>query len=450
MDRKISDIDFCKLYDDETGEYYEEAVGLLDTKPIQACQELRKAGEAYCKKTLKHLNVAFKDLRLINLSVLLSKQGAIYEDVYTKLDRLRRLCNDKAHSRRDGSNKSFEDLIEEAREARQILIKVVQMTFTIVYSDMKKPDFEIRDVDILKHKDKLYEAITSTDKKVLMSAGLLLESIAKKQYLDRKHGKQALEYQINEKDALEHTARNCNLINRVAAEFYKSACEISAIKYLTGMQHERSDTDFDISAKVCDLEPLFLYGNILYECNNRGMIRAEGLKYLEIAASRGDADAALVYGENLYYDKKYKQASKYLNIAANNDNTEALCLLFYCYSSGDVTDSEVELSLTYLHKAINLGSPNAKAILGKQYCIGRIVPKNILLGERLLQEAANEGSLLAKSYNLYRSLTTVHCCACKPIHGGAVQNQTQRRSKAKRNEPCPCGSGKKYKQCCGK
>jgi len=23
-------------------------------------------------------------------------------------------------------------------------------------------------------------------------------------------------------------------------------------------------------------------------------------------------------------------------------------------------------------------------------------------------------------------------------------------SKPKRNDPCPCGSGKKYKQCCGK
>ncbi len=23
-------------------------------------------------------------------------------------------------------------------------------------------------------------------------------------------------------------------------------------------------------------------------------------------------------------------------------------------------------------------------------------------------------------------------------------------SKPKRNEPCPCGSGRKYKQCCGK
>ena len=29
----------------------------------------------------------------------------------------------------------------------------------------------------------------------------------------------------------------------------------------------------------------------------------------------------------------------------------------------------------------------------------------------------------------------------EPIQGG---------EKTKRNDPCPCGSGKKYKQCCGK
>jgi preprotein translocase subunit SecA len=28
--------------------------------------------------------------------------------------------------------------------------------------------------------------------------------------------------------------------------------------------------------------------------------------------------------------------------------------------------------------------------------------------------------------------------------------EAKQRKKVKRNEPCPCGSGKKYKDCCGK
>jgi preprotein translocase subunit SecA len=37
-------------------------------------------------------------------------------------------------------------------------------------------------------------------------------------------------------------------------------------------------------------------------------------------------------------------------------------------------------------------------------------------------------------------------------HGGEVTKQPVRRSQKKvgRNQPCPCGSGKKYKKCCGK
>ena len=33
----------------------------------------------------------------------------------------------------------------------------------------------------------------------------------------------------------------------------------------------------------------------------------------------------------------------------------------------------------------------------------------------------------------------------KTLKGG-----THKKEKIGRNDPCPCGSGKKYKQCCGK
>ena len=42
--------------------------------------------------------------------------------------------------------------------------------------------------------------------------------------------------------------------------------------------------------------------------------------------------------------------------------------------------------------------------------------------------------------------------AAMKAQGEAAQPKTIRREQAKvgRNSPCPCGSGKKYKQCCGK
>ena len=45
--------------------------------------------------------------------------------------------------------------------------------------------------------------------------------------------------------------------------------------------------------------------------------------------------------------------------------------------------------------------------------------------------------------------------ASKPIQGTTGNNAPQApvkrdSSKVGRNDPCPCGSGKKYKDCCGK
>jgi len=38
----------------------------------------------------------------------------------------------------------------------------------------------------------------------------------------------------------------------------------------------------------------------------------------------------------------------------------------------------------------------------------------------------------------------------KSSHEGAPRQVRPLRVKAGRNEPCPCGSGKKFKKCCGK
>jgi len=35
-------------------------------------------------------------------------------------------------------------------------------------------------------------------------------------------------------------------------------------------------------------------------------------------------------------------------------------------------------------------------------------------------------------------------------HGEEVRKPVVRSEKIGRNDPCPCGSGKKYKKCCGR
>jgi preprotein translocase subunit SecA len=51
--------------------------------------------------------------------------------------------------------------------------------------------------------------------------------------------------------------------------------------------------------------------------------------------------------------------------------------------------------------------------------------------------------------------SVTHVSAAKPIQGSTGNDKPSQpakrdASKVGRNDPCPCGSGKKYKDCCGK
>lgn len=57
-----------------------------------------------------------------------------------------------------------------------------------------------------------------------------------------------------------------------------------------------------------------------------------------------------------------------------------------------------------------------------------------------------------KAMESFDSTRSMQNAASPMAQGRQRENVTVVRSAPKvgRNEPCPCGSGKKYKQCCGK
>jgi uncharacterized protein len=73
--------------------------------------------------------------------------------------------------------------------------------------------------------------------------------------------------------------------------------------------------------------------------------------------------------------------------------------------------------------------------------IGKIEPHEIPddIDDRLDEDAA----LIPRMILVLRKLTRIRKAASRPT-------PLPRRSKVGRNDPCPCGSGKKYKRCCGR
>jgi SEC-C motif len=64
--------------------------------------------------------------------------------------------------------------------------------------------------------------------------------------------------------------------------------------------------------------------------------------------------------------------------------------------------------------------------------------------QALIQERPDLNRLLGDRHRLLRQLYARQQAAARP-----VAMQSIRRTKIGRNDPCPCGSGRKYKKCCG-
>ena len=78
-----------------------------------------------------------------------------------------------------------------------------------------------------------------------------------------------------------------------------------------------------------------------------------------------------------------------------------------------------------------------------------------IMRAKFTPESDFEAKEVAKNVSEGKGKEVTPSAASKPIEGTAASNETQQpvkrdAGKVGRNDPCPCGSGKKYKDCCGK
>lgn len=84
--------------------------------------------------------------------------------------------------------------------------------------------------------------------------------------------------------------------------------------------------------------------------------------------------------------------------------------------------------------------------MGKERILARLADNPNL---RLVEDTVAEMGCWA-CFREDRAKKTAHAAADSKLNLGALPSQIRRAtSKMGRNEPCPCGSGKKYKKCCG-
>jgi predicted aspartyl protease len=100
------------------------------------------------------------------------------------------------------------------------------------------------------------------------------------------------------------------------------------------------------------------------------------------------------------------------------------------------TDAEVYL--------VNIALPNNVAFAGVRVTKGELRGTDTLIGMDII----GRGDFAVSNYNGKTTFSfRIPSIACIDFTGKVPQTAPP---KVERNDPCPCGSGKKYKKCCGK
>jgi len=145
-----------------------------------------------------------------------------------------------------------------------------------------------------------------------------------------------------------------------------------------------------------------------------------------------------------------KEALHWYKSAAEAGDADAQIILFKYYSAGEQVEKNLSQALEWLFLADAQAHPAAAYYLGLAYQrgIGVNVDKirAINLFKRCMDHDKNRQYPTAK-IEFIQEIQTLRQQTLQTARRAALKRSKQ---KIKRNAPCPCGSGKKYKKCCGK
>ena len=464
----VSDIEYVRLLDSDIAEEYQCAVEFIPVKPDYACLCLRKAGEILCRKLAEQSSIDFHYPELDRRINTLHNNAVISRQTKDALHQMRMICNAGVHKNAPAHSKADNKQMgspfiegkrrqaEEVRKARNHFLAATESVFTILVPGEGVPKYSVAELETQINKDILYEACISSSPQAKLKAGLVFEAMGEEQSSISFDEDSSNSYTRKGLICPEHEYRHFTYLYQLATESYDSACYVSAWETKKGILPSSylEDRDEDWVASICDLESLYRYGVLTCEGRLGEEKKALGIRRLRAAASRNHIEAAAACGTSLYNEEEYRDAHSFLQQAAEQDDVLALRMLYFYYSEDKAVPVDREKAVEYLQRAIEQGCPEALAFWGMAHFDGVVVKKDAAKGNSLLRQAKKMGSNVASQHfftremakKMQKNFTKAEKAILSSIQPRGV---VARGNKVGRNEPCPCGSGKKYKKCCG-
>jgi len=180
----------------------------------------------------------------------------------------------------------------------------------------------------------------------------------------------------------------------------------------------------------------------------------KAFNYAQNAALAGYPSAqfklAHLYQAGMGATQDSKEAFHWYKRAAEGGDADAQVVLFKYYSAGEQTSKDLTRALEWLYLADAQHHPGAAYYLGMAYQRGIGVTQDTLRSINLFKrciDSDNDNQYPAAKIEFMQGATQLRRAAMQAAQQKSLQNHPH-RDKLRRNDPCPCGSGKKYKKCC--
>jgi len=258
------------------------------------------------------------------------------------------------------------------------------------------------------------------------------------------------------------------LIRQAAAHDHPDALYTLGEFWLTGQLGQQSCTRdhaqafeyFMKAAQQDQLEALNRLVQMYYEGLGVAQDLDEAGYYAHKAALAGYPSAqfklAHLYHHGLGVARDEAQALHWYRQAAHGGDADAQVVLFKYYANGLLVEKDLVQALEWLQLADAQNHPGAAYYLGLAYLRGIGVRADLVRAITFFKRC-----ILADKEQLYTAAQTEFAQGIRLLREQTLQKvprktglpvpvQTnQTAGKIGRNQPCPCGSGKKYKKCCG-
>ena len=481
----IESLTFLEIPYKDLKEIYQKAEKYIYYGPDLSMVTLRAFAVRFVEHISTNLNLSLKK-NLYQALKSQSFQNSVPEEIITKLEFLRVEGNKAAHP------EEYPRLHDEKKQAAIECLKSAFQVACWLHRSFSKNGEELPSFRIPQEKKDYilyYNAIMENDIDAQYQIGMELKE------RNDKHKQEILQKLKNNPDKTYELFSNdyvdaLQWFKKAALRNHAKASYEAALAYHLGQGTKRDQREFEKHmSKASDLGhdgAQFSFGKMLfYGTKYLEKDIEDALTLLEKSASQDNPDAlnflAQIYlngeGVNQDYEKAYQYALHATNIgyeyhslylgsfyeagivvdkdldkaiecyqtAAKANNTKAQIKLFEHFKNEDS-----KKAIHWLSRACDLQNPEALYKFGQLYYEGLFVKRNYQKAEKYLVQCLflSQG----KNENIYKlaAETIEKINAAQLDHILNKDKTINACSKIGRNSSCPCGSGKKYKKCCGR